>query len=127
MMQKDFVVDVIGMIVTTDVPAHHMKKCINVKCICTIIQMKLINLIKHLKNGRNRRQKVRVNDMGEIINIEQNMKHEVSELICIKCFHRWIGVYSQKTLLKDIECTCGLTGYVIKTGQTLDIESEVKK
>ena len=51
--------------------------------------------------------------------IEDNLEHEVSELICLKCFHRWIGVYPLETQLKDLECKCGEIGYVIKTGQTL--------
>ena len=32
---------------------------------------------------------------------------------------RWIAVYPEETPLKDIECTCGEIGYVIKTGQEL--------
>ena len=54
-----------------------------------------------------------------ITNIESNLEHEVAELICLKCLDRWIGVYPQETLLKDLECKCGAIGYVIKTGQTL--------
>ena len=53
---------------------------------------------------------------------EDNQPHEVSELICLKCLHRWIGVYPEEALLKDIECKCGEVGYVIKTGQTLPEE-----
>lgn len=68
------------------------------------------------------RQKVRA-DMGKVVDIESDMEHEVAELICLKCFDRWIGVYPPTVLLKDIECKCGAIGYVIKTGQT--IESEV--
>ena len=60
--------------------------------------------------------------MGKVIDFEVNMEHEVSELICLKCLHRWIGVYPSATLLKDIECKCGAVGYVIKTGQTLEDE-----
>ena len=55
-----------------------------------------------------------------ITDIEANMEHEVSELICLKCFSRWIGVYPVQTPLKQLECKCGAVGYVIKTGQTLD-------
>ena len=58
---------------------------------------------------------------------ELNIKHEVAELMCLKCLSRWIGVYPQKVLLKDIECKCGAIGYVIKTGQTLEAESEDKE
>ena len=51
--------------------------------------------------------------------IEDNVEHEVAELICLKCLNRWIGVYPSELPLKDIECKCGEVGYVIKTGQTL--------
>lgn len=61
--------------------------------------------------------------MSNLINIEQNMEHEVAELICLKCLDRWIGVYPQELSLKNIECKCGQTGYVIKTGQIIDTES----
>ena len=60
--------------------------------------------------------------MGKILNYESNLEHEIAELICLKCLHRWIGVYPVETDLKDIECTCGEVGYVIKTGQTLMID-----
>lgn len=57
--------------------------------------------------------------------IEDNIEHEVSELICLKCLNRWIGVYPSELPLKDIECKCGEVGYVIKTGQTLpDVDDE---
>lgn len=60
--------------------------------------------------------------MGKILDYESNLEHEVAELICLKCLHRWIGVYPVATDLKDIECTCGEVGFVIKTGQTLMID-----
>lgn len=56
--------------------------------------------------------------------IEDNLPHEVAELICLNCHQRWIGVYPQKTPLKNIECTCGVVGMVIKTGQTLPEENQ---
>ena len=62
--------------------------------------------------------------MGTVSEIELNLKHEVAELLCLKCLSRWIGVYPQNVLLKNIECKCGAIGYVIKTGQTLDTERE---
>ena len=46
-------------------------------------------------------------------------KYEVSELICLKCLNRAIHVYETDTLLKDLECTCGEVGFLIKTGQTI--------
>lgn len=51
--------------------------------------------------------------------IEDNIPHNVAELICLKCLNRWIGVYPEDLALKDIECQCGERGYVIKTGQDL--------
>ena len=62
--------------------------------------------------------------MGKVLDYEANMEHEVSELICLKCLSRWIGVYPRKTLLKDIECKCGAIGYVIKTGQDISGKEE---
>lgn len=57
---------------------------------------------------------------GEVIDISERQPHEVAELICIKCLHRYIGVYPQATLLKDLECeNCG-KGFIIKTGQTIE-------
>ena len=55
-----------------------------------------------------------------MVDFEENLEHEVCELICLKCLNRWIGVFPTETLLKDIECKCGEVGYVIKTGQTLE-------
>jgi hypothetical protein len=57
--------------------------------------------------------------MGKVIDFESNMPHEVAELICLKCYNRAIHVYPESCLLKDLECKCGETGYLIKTGQTL--------
>lgn len=57
-----------------------------------------------------------------ITDIEENLENEVSELICLKCLHRWIGVYPVSTPLKELECKCGAVGYAIKTGQTMPEE-----
>lgn len=58
--------------------------------------------------------------MSKIINIETNLSHTISEVICLKCLHRWISVRPSEVWLKDIECpNCG-RGYVIKTGQPLE-------
>lgn len=61
--------------------------------------------------------------MSKIVNIEANEPHEVAELFCLNCHRRWIGVYPVKLQLKDIQCKCGATGLVIKTGQTLDTDT----
>lgn len=50
-----------------------------------------------------------------------NQPHEVSELMCIKCGYRYIGVYPESTLLKSMRCPdCNEVGWMIKTGQTID-------
>lgn len=59
---------------------------------------------------------------NKIIEIEANIPHLVCEVMCWKCGHRWIAVFPEQTLLKDLECHCGEVGYVFKTGQTLEEE-----
>lgn len=55
--------------------------------------------------------------MADIIPIETNKPHVVSEVICVKCLKRWICVRPESVLLIDLECpNCG-QGYVINTGQ----------
>ena len=59
--------------------------------------------------------------MGQIVDICEHEPHLVSEVICLKCLHRWIAVYPEKTLLKQLECgKCGEIGCVIKTGQEIE-------
>lgn len=61
--------------------------------------------------------------MAEIIEFEKNLPHEVEEVICINCKKRWIAVFPSDTLLKDLQCPgCEECGYVIMTGQSLDVE-----
>ena len=50
----------------------------------------------------------------------ENEPHEVAELICLKCLNRAIYVYPEKVLMKYLQCKCGETGFLIKTGQTLE-------
>lgn len=40
--------------------------------------------------------------MAKIINIEENMPHKVSEVMCVNCKHRWIAVRPADTLLKTL-------------------------
>ena len=59
--------------------------------------------------------------MEKIVDIEVNMEHIVQELICLKCFHRWIDVRPVGCLLKNLECPdCGETGYTIGTGEPIE-------
>ena len=58
--------------------------------------------------------------MNGIDEIEKNLPHTVSEVICVKCFKRWIAVRPSDVLLKNLECpNCG-QGYVIETGQPIE-------
>lgn len=59
--------------------------------------------------------------MAEVINIEENLPHKMSEVICINCKHRWISVRPTVVLLKDLQCPeCKQQGYVIETGEVID-------
>lgn len=56
-----------------------------------------------------------------IESIDARKPYSVSEVICVKCGKRWVSVRPEGTLLKKLECeNCG-AGYVIETGQILDI------
>lgn len=58
--------------------------------------------------------------MNNIINIEENLPHKVSETICLRCFKRWIAVRPTSVLLKDMDCPyCKRTGLVIETREII--------
>lgn len=62
-------------------------------------------------------------EVEKIIPIEEKMPHKVSEVICVKCGRRWIDVRPEGTQLKSLECPgCGLTGFVIETGEEINDE-----
>ena len=46
--------------------------------------------------------------------------HHVGELICLKCLKRHCAVWAVGTALKDLECSCGETGFLICTGQNIN-------
>lgn len=59
--------------------------------------------------------------MTKTINIEENLPHKVSEVICVNCKCRWIAVRPTGTPLKDLECPqCGQQGFVIETGEIIN-------
>ena len=58
--------------------------------------------------------------MGEVRDINKNKPHAVSETICVSCYHRWICVRPETTLLKELQCpSCLAIGAVIETGQSI--------
>jgi len=51
---------------------------------------------------------------------EEKTPHKVSEVICVKCYHRFISVRPVNVLLKTLECEkCG-AGFIIETGENID-------
>ncbi len=59
--------------------------------------------------------------MGKIIDIAENTQHITQEVICVKCYARFIDVRPASTWLKDCECPgCGEIGFLIGTGQPLE-------
>ena len=61
----------------------------------------------------------------EIIPIESEQPHRVSEVICIKCQHRWIAVRPATTKLKELRCPhCNKVGAVIETGEMIFEEGD---
>ena len=58
--------------------------------------------------------------MSKIIDMESNLEHKVSEVICIQCGYRWIATRPSQTLLKQLECpNCKEIGYTIETGEEI--------
>ena len=63
--------------------------------------------------------------MNKVVDIEANEPHCACEVVDLQCKHRWIAVFPEKTLLKQLECPkCGAVGFVIKTGQDLEDKHE---
>jgi len=62
-----------------------------------------------------------MNKMSNVISIESNLSHKMSEVICVKCGHRYICVRPEVTLLKNLECgDCGKIGFIIETGEEIN-------
>ena len=59
-----------------------------------------------------------------VVDISDHRPHLVSEVMCVKCLRRWIGIYPESVWLKELECeNCG-PGFVISTGQLLDNQDD---
>ena len=66
----------------------------------------------------------RISSMSDIVDITKNLPHKVSEVICVKCGHRWIAVRPEDSKLRDLECpNCTKQGYAIETGEVLNGET----
>lgn len=51
----------------------------------------------------------------------EHTPHRTAELICVRCYTRWIGAWPEDILLKDLSCPhCKQSGAVITTGQILE-------
>ena len=56
-------------------------------------------------------------DIKDIRDIHSNKPHKTSEVICVRCWSRWVAVRPVTTKLINLECSnCGY-GYVIETGE----------
>lgn len=54
-----------------------------------------------------------------MIDIERDLPHAVSVVICVMCSSRWVATRPSDVLLKELECSkCG-KGSVIETGQVI--------
>ena len=50
-----------------------------------------------------------------VIAMNEYLPHDVSELICVRCGFKYIGLYPENTQLKNLECKqCGERRYLIK-------------
>jgi hypothetical protein len=55
--------------------------------------------------------------------VDEHTPRIVGELMCVRCYHRWIGAWPEGLQLKDIHCPlCDRVGSTIMTGQYLDDE-----
>ena len=55
------------------------------------------------------------------VDFEELIPHTVAEVMCVKCLKRWVAVYPTACLLKNLECpNCG-KGFVIKTGEEIEL------
>lgn len=60
-----------------------------------------------------------MNESRNLVDITAKSPHNVGEVICVKCHHRWVAVWPVGTYLKQLECGgCHEQGYVICTGET---------
>ncbi len=54
---------------------------------------------------------------------EEDEPHIVAEVMCVRCYKRWISVFPESTWLSQLECPqCHRQGYVIATGQAISDE-----
>ena len=60
------------------------------------------------------------------MNLINGMK--VSQVVCLRCYRRWIAARPIETRLDDLECPdCGQNGYAIETGETSVAEELLKE
>lgn len=55
-----------------------------------------------------------------VIDINKNVPHKTSVVICLKCYRRWVAVRPTTVLLKELECAEYGAGYVIETGESVE-------
>lgn len=56
----------------------------------------------------------------KLYNIEQNIPHKVSEVMCINCKKRFISTRPESVKLKELQCPkCLRQGFIIETGEEI--------
>ena len=54
--------------------------------------------------------------------------NKVSQVVCLRCYRRWIAARPADTRLDELECpSCGRQGYAIETGETAVAEDLINK
>ena len=65
------------------------------------------------------------NVVDNIVDIEVNQPHYMSEVICVNCKKRWTAIRPETTLLINLECCgCQKTGFVIETGEVYELKND---
>ena len=58
---------------------------------------------------------------NQVIDLDTRRPHKISEVICVKCLHRWIAVRPVTTDLKGLERPgCAFVGAAIETGEVIE-------
>ena len=56
-----------------------------------------------------------------VVDINENIPHKVSEVVCLNCLYRWMAVRPTKVRLKELQCPkCMQQGNVIETGEEIN-------
>lgn len=84
-----------------------------------IVETETAQIAWHQMTEEQRREAVIVALPGEVVEIDSMRPHKTSEVICVRCYQRWIAVRPEDARLADLECpACHRQKYTIETGET---------